>query len=160
MSAEKSNRESSFKGKGPGFLVAKGRFVAPSESDLKRLMSEDGVKTNDSRIPELKNKIDHERHVLEKKHVKDLSSAIMMAILNNGSASIRCIGKDATYNAVKAMSIAHSNCLPKGIELVFTTSFTHGNLGNLRNDHHVSDVTAIVFSVESRSSKPSELKQE
>jgi len=144
-----SIRSSSFKERegDPGFLVAKGRFTAPSEGSLKKLMRA-SVSTTDARIPELKRKIDDERRHLEKKHVKDLASAVFMAVSNHGYATIRCIGRNANYNAVKAMSIANGYCATKGIRLSFTPSFDQGNLGALRNEQHVDNVTAIVFTLE------------
>jgi stage V sporulation protein SpoVS len=145
-----SVRSSSFKEKegDPGFLVAKGRFATPSESALKKLMRDPMLTTGDPRIPELKRKIDDERRHLEKKHVKDLASAIFMAVSNHGYATIRCIGRNANYNAVKAMSIANGYCATKGIRLTFTPSFDQGNLGVLRNEQHVDNVTAIIFTLE------------
>lgn len=151
-------RSSSFKEKDgdPGFLVAKGRFAAPSEAELKKLMKS-GVKTNDPRIPELKRQIDDERRQLEKKHVKDLASATFMAISNHGYATIRCIGRNASYNAIKAMTIANGYCATKGIRLTFTPSFDQGNLGMLRNEQHVDNVTAIIFTLEGyKTSEPTE----
>ncbi len=143
------SRPSSFKEKegDPGFLVAKGRFVAPSESDLKTLMRS-SVATTDPRIPDLKRKIDDERRHLEKKHVKDLASAVFMAVSNHGYATIRCIGRNANYNAIKAMSIANGYCATKGIRLTFTPSFDQGNIGALRSHQHVDNVTAIIFTLE------------
>lgn len=142
-------RSSSFKEKegDPGFLVAKGRFAAPSEDELKKLMRA-SVPTTDPRIPELKHRIDDERRHLEKKHVKDLASAIFMAVSNHGYATIRCIGRNANYNAIKAMSIANGYCATKGIRLSFTPSFDQGNLGVLRSEQHVDNVTAIIFTLE------------
>jgi stage V sporulation protein SpoVS len=151
-------RSSSFKEKegDPGFLVAKGRFLAPSENELKQLLKGE-VKTNDPRIPELKRKIDDERHQLEKRHVKDLASAVFMAISNHGYATIRCIGRNANYNAIKAMTIANGYCVTKGIRLTFTPSFDQGNLGMLRNEQHVANVTAIIFTLEGyKTSDPAE----
>lgn len=154
----KITRSSSFKEKegDPGFLVAKGRFMAPSEKELKQLMK-GGVQTTDPRIPELKQRIDDERRQLEKKHVKDLASAVFMAISNHGYATIRCIGRNANYNAIKAMTVANGYCATKGIRLTFTPSFDQGNLGGLRNDQHVNNVTAIIFTLEGfKTSEPAE----
>lgn len=131
----------------PGFLVAKGRFSCQSERNLQELLRS-GTKTDDPRILDLKCQIDDERSVLEKKHVKDLASAIFMAVTNHGYATIRCIGRNATYNACKAMAIARGYCYSKGVDLRFGPSFDEGNLGNLRNDAHVKNVTALVFTLE------------
>ena len=103
----------------PGFLVAKGRFNVP----------------------------DSERATAEKNHVHKLANAIFMAISNHGYANIRCIGRNAAYNAIKAIAVAKGPLAPKGITLLWDVSFEDGNLGELRNKEHVSEVTALVFSV-------------
>lgn len=161
-STTKSGRSTTFKEKesDPGFLVAKGRFVSLFEKDLQSLLRS-GVRTDDDRIITLKDKIDSERRDLEKKHVKELASAIFMAVMNHGYATIRCIGRNATYNACKAMAIARGNCYTKGVKLNFGPTFDEGNLGQLRNSSHVENVTALVFSVESFSDiKPDTENQE
>jgi len=119
---KKNTRTSSFKEKesDPGFLVAKGRFNGASENDLRDA---------------------------ERTHVKSLASAIFMAMQNCGYANIRAVGRNATYNAIKAIAIAKSYCAPKGIELCWDVSFDEGNLGALRNQSHVSTVTAMLFSL-------------
>ena len=144
-----ANRSSSFKEKegDPGFLVAKGRFTTPSERELQALVHS-GVKTDDPRIFDLKKHVDSERRVLEKKHVKDLASAIYMAVSNHGYATIRCIGRNAAYNANKAIAVATGYCATKGIKLTFGLSFDEGNLGMLRHEGHVENVTALVFTLE------------
>lgn len=131
----------------PAFLVAKGKFSSRLENELQELLRS-GARTDDRRIPDLKNQIDDERHELEKKHVKDLSNAIVMALTNHGRATIRCIGRSAVYNACKAMAIARGKCYSKGIDLRFGPSFDEGNLGKLRNSAHVTNVTALVFTLE------------
>lgn len=143
-------KNSTFKGKesDPGFLAAKGRFFTPSENRLKQLISS-GTTTSDPRISDLKNQIDQERSALEKKHVKDLSSAIVRSLTNYGYATLRCIGRNAAYNACKAIAIARGHCAAKGIELRFSLSFDEGNLGELRDKTHVENVTALVFTLES-----------
>jgi len=103
----------------PGFLVAKGRFYGA----------------------------DDERKEAEKTHVHKLSSAIFMALSNHGYAKIRAVGARAVYNANKAIAEASSHCAPKGIELVWKVAFDEGNIGELRDPSHVSNVTAMVFDV-------------
>lgn len=123
LSDSKPARTSSFKEKesDPGFLVAKGKFNPRHENDDVR--------------------------EAEKAHVKSLASAIFMAMSNCGYANIRAVGRNATYNAIKAIAIAKSYCAPKGIELCWDVSFDEGNLGALRNQNHVSTVTAMLFSL-------------
>jgi len=103
----------------PGFLVAKGRFNGELE----------------------------EQKVAEKIHVKKLANAIFMALQNHGYADVRAVGRNATYNAVKALTIASGYCKPKNVDLVFQSSFDEGNLGVLRNKTHIQNVTAMLFSV-------------
>jgi stage V sporulation protein SpoVS len=130
-----------------GFLVAKGRFISSFESQLEALVQQ-GISTTDSRIYELKKKCDNERKFLEKKHVKQLSFAILESISKFGVAVIRCIGKEASYNASKAIAIATNKSLVDNqIKLNVDISFDEGNLGSLRKDSHVKNVTAILYTV-------------
>ena len=149
---ETVRKPSSFQEKAgdPGFLVAKGRFHTAADKELKRLISE-GVATSDPRLPALRKNIDSERRFAEKKHVKTLASAIFMAVSNHGYATIRCIGRNACYNASKAIAIATGYCATKGVNLQFGISFDEGNLGSLRQQQHVANVTALVFALEGHS---------
>ena len=104
----------------PGFLVAKGRFLENNEADRKRE---------------------------EKLHVKKLASAIFMALTNHGYANIRAIGPFANYNAIKAYIIATGYCISRGIDLCFTVSFDEGNIGPYRDNAHVDNVVATVYSI-------------
>ena len=110
----------SFHGKtnDPGFLVAKGRFSGNSNEEIRKATKE---------------------------HIKSLASAIFMAMSNHGYATIRAIGERATYNAVKAITIASGYLAPKDVELVWQSFFDEGNLGSLRSNEHVETVTAMVF---------------
>lgn len=131
----------------PAFLVAKGRFNCDSELELHDLLR-DGVKSNDPRIIDLKNKIDEERNFLERKHVKNLANAIFKVVSTHGHVNIRCIGRNAVYNACKAMAIARGHAYSCGLDLLFSPTFNEGNLGQLQNSHHVENVTAMVFSLQ------------
>lgn len=104
----------------PGFLVAKGRFSGETDSDQRRQ---------------------------EKQHIKKLARAIFMAMTNHGYATVRAVGRNATYNASKAIAITSGYCKPKGIDICFEVSFDEGNLGPMRSDHHVSTVTALLFTL-------------
>lgn len=114
--------ETSFKSKSedPGFLVAKGRFSAQS--------------------PE-------ERDKKEKDHRSKLANAIYMAITNHGYANVRAIGTSAIANAVRAITLATERCRKKGIALMWDTVIDKGNLGPMRQESHVKDVTAYEFRI-------------
>lgn len=130
-----------------GFLVAKGRFISSYEEELEQLVRQ-GVPTTDQRIFDLKQKCDSERKLLEKKHVKQLSFAILESVQKYGVAVIRCIGKDASYNASKAIAIATNKALIEHQQnLYIDISFDEGNLGSLKKEGHVKNVTAIVYRV-------------
>jgi stage V sporulation protein SpoVS len=103
----------------PGFLVAKGNF-----------QSGDQIQTDQ-----------------EKAHIKSLASAIFMSIVNHNYARVRAVGKIASYNALKAITIASGYCKPKGIDLCWQPYFTEGNIGDLKDSRHVFNVTAIMFNV-------------
>jgi stage V sporulation protein SpoVS len=103
----------------PGFLVAKGKFFGDEK--------------------EQKNK--------EKIHVKKLASAIFMACVNHGYATIRTVGPFASYNASRAIAIASGYCASKGIELCFNVHFDEGNIGQIRREGHVENVNALKYSV-------------
>ena len=107
-----------FKSDDPGFLVAKGRFRGKNDDDIRQ----------------------HERE-----HVKSLASAIFMAMTNHGYANIRSVGRNAAYNANKAIAIASGHCKVKGIDVCYEIVFDEGNLGPIRNNDHVKSVTALLF---------------
>lgn len=134
------NRTSTFREKesDPGFLVAKGKFRSSIE--------EEGPKDGETQ-ESYGRRVHEEQRNLERNHVKNLASAIFMAMSNCGYANIRAVGRNATYNAIKAIAVAKSYCAPKGIELCWDVSFDEGNLGALRNKNHVSTVTAMLFSL-------------
>jgi stage V sporulation protein SpoVS len=137
---KKDHRTSSFREKesDPGFLVAKGKF----NSQIEKQGPQQGE------TPDLfQRRVYDDQRALERAHVKNLASAIFMAMSNCGYANIRAVGRNATYNAIKAIAIAKSYCAPKGIELCWDVSFDEGNLGALRNKNHVSSVTAMLFSL-------------
>lgn len=103
----------------PGFLVAKGRFKGSSEEKVR----------------------------LEKDHRSKLSNAIFMAISNHGYATVRAIGTFAIANAVRAITVATERCRKKGISLLWESIVDKGNLGPMRSDSHVSDVSAYLFRI-------------
>ena len=103
----------------PGFLVAKGKFFGTEQ----------------------------EKKEKEKIHVKKLASAIFMACVNHGYATIRTVGPFASYNASRAIVIASGYCASKGIELCFNVHFDEGNLGQIRQEGHVENVNALKYSV-------------
>jgi len=103
----------------PAFLVAKGVFHGTSEEKTKK----------------------------EKTHVNQLSNAILTTIANHGHVNVRTIGKSATANAVKAITIATATCALNGIKLYWESVFDKGNLGKMENESHVQDVSAVVFKV-------------
>lgn len=133
-------RSSTFQEKGsdPGFLVAKGKFRSKAE--------EEGILEGES-TADYEGRIHDEQRLLERNHVKNLASAIFMAMSNCGYANVRAVGRNATYNAIKAIAVAKSYCAPKGIEICWDVSFDEGNLGALRNKAHVPGVTAMLFSL-------------
>ena len=114
-------RVESFKPKSedPGFLVAKGRFSGSSE----------------------------EKEKSEKDHRNKLSNAIFMAISNHGYATVRAIGTFAIANAVRAITVATERCRKKGIGLMWESVVDKGNLGPMRSENHVRDVTAYSFRI-------------
>ena len=81
-----------------------------------------------------------------KKYIKKLASATFMCLRNVGHCEMRCIGRDAVYNAVKAMIIANGYCAQSGAEIMFSPSFDEGNIGVLK-ENQVQNVTAIKFTV-------------
>ena len=70
-----------------------------------------------------------------------------MAISNHGYASVRAIGTFAIANAVRAITVATERCRKKGIGLMWEVVVDKGNLGPMRSDNHVRDVTAYSFSI-------------
>lgn len=93
-----------------------------------------------------------------KRYVKKLASATFMCLTNYGHCEMRCVGKDAVYNAIKAMIIANGYCAQRGAEIMFCPSFDEGNIGNLK-ENQVENVTAIKFTVKDyNASKLSELE--
>lgn len=103
----------------PGFLVSKGRFSGSPEEKAK----------------------------LEKDHRSKLSNAVFMAISNHGYATIRAIGTFAIANAVRAITVATERYRKKGIDLMWESVVDKGNLGPMRSDGHVRDVTAYLFRI-------------
>ena len=103
----------------PGFLVAKGRFSGTPE----------------------------ERDIKEKDHRSKLSNAIYMAISNHGYATVRSIGTNAIANAVRSITSATDRCRKKGIDLKWESVIDRGNLGPMRDNKHVQDVTAYLFRI-------------
>jgi stage V sporulation protein SpoVS len=96
----------------------------------------------------------------QKKYIKRLASATFMCLSNYGYCEMRCVGKDAVYNAVKAMIVANGYCAQRGAEIMFSPSFDEGNIGVLK-ENQVENVTAIKFSVKDyNTSKLNELKSE
>lgn len=97
--------------------------------------------------------------IQQKQYVKKLASATFMCLANHGHCEMRCVGKDAVYNAVKAMIIANGYCAQRGAEIMFSPSFDEGNIGEL-GKNHVENVTAIKFSVKDyNSAKIDEMKE-
>lgn len=146
----------------PGFLVAKGRFRPEVERERSEVFakrdamlrgglspaSEEVIQLT-NQIDSLNKKIDAERDALEKTHVKKLASAVVMSLNSHGYVNIRAVGRSATYNAVKAIAIASSRWQGSSPEPKWSISFNQGNLGSLRNKHHVQEVTAMLFHGES-----------
>lgn len=154
---EKSFRDSK---QDPGFLVAKGRFVSPVEQHRDQIFRQrddllrDGHAGDSPDVIELTRQIDTmdkqidaDRRQKERDHVKNLASAVFMAMSRHGYANIRAVGRNANYNAVKSIAIASGYCKDKGIDLCFDICFDEGNLGALRNKHHVTSVTAMMYSL-------------
>lgn len=83
--------------------------------------------------------------ILEKTHVKKLAAAMFMAMSNHGYAKIRCIGARAQSNALKAYILAKGYCMQRGVEPCVDAYYEEGNLGPIRSEGHVSDVTAMVI---------------
>jgi len=95
-----------------------------------------------------------------KRYVKKLASAAFMCLTNYGHCEMRCVGKDACYNAIKAMIVANGYCAQRGAEVMFSPSFDEGNIGSLRDDH-VQNVTAIKFTIKDyNTAKLAELEKE
>jgi len=95
-----------------------------------------------------------------KKYVKKLASAAFMCLTNYGHCEMRCVGKDAVYNAVKSMIVANGYCAQRGAEIMFSPSFDEGNIGELKSDH-VANVTAVKFTIKDyNTSKLDELQGE
>ncbi len=103
----------------PGFLVAKGRFSGSPEEKTKH----------------------------EKDHRNKLSNAIFMSISNHGYATVRAIGTFAIANAVRSITVATERCQKKGIGLMWESVVDKGNLGPMRSENHVRDVTAYSFRI-------------
>jgi hypothetical protein len=68
-----------------------------------------------------------------------------MAMSNHGYAKIRCVGARAQSNALKACIQAKGFCMQRGIEPCFDAYYEAGNLGPIRSEGHVKDVTAMVI---------------
>lgn len=79
-------------------------------------------------------------------HVKKLADAIFMTTMNTGDVSVRAIGKDANYNAVKAIQRAIERCSSQNVHLFFTMKKTHGDISKKGvQGNHVSDVTGYEY---------------
>jgi len=103
----------------PTFLVAKGRFSGKDEY----------------------------RFAQEKEHISKLSDAIFMAINKHGYAQIRAIGARAIANAVRAITNVTERCKKRNVRLLWESVVEKGNLGPIRNEGHVSDVVAYLFTI-------------
>jgi stage V sporulation protein SpoVS len=119
---EEAPRIETFKKKDedPGFLVAKGRFSGVT-------------------LEEKQNK--------EKDHRSKLANAIYMAMRNHGYATIRSIGTNAIANAVRSITMATERCHNRGVSLAWESVVETGNLGHIRSEDHVQDVTAYCFKI-------------
>ena len=117
------NEKMTFKkaGEDPGFLVARGRF----KGDNKEVRDDQ-----------------------EKEHRSKLANAIYMSIMNHGYANVRAVGSNAIANAVRAVTSATERCSKKNIHLYWGSSVDKGNLGPLRQEGHVQDVTAYTFKLQ------------
>lgn len=115
-------KSSTFKNKNddPGFLVAKGRFHGDS-----------------SEVRESK----------EKEHRDKLANAIYMAIKHHGYASVRAIGTRAIANAVRSITSASDKLRNQGVSLSWESIIEKGNLGPVREEGHVKNVSAYCFRV-------------
>lgn len=132
-----------------GFLVAKGRFVSHYQRELESLLAQ-GVSTTDNRIYELKQQCDKERKNLEKIHVKQLAFAIVESVKKHNIAIVRCIGRDACYNASKSIAIALNKFMTQYQAILnVEICFDEGNLGTLQKEGHVQNVTALLYKVKS-----------
>lgn len=79
-------------------------------------------------------------------YTKKLASAVYACLANYGYCEMRCVGKDAVYNAVKSIIQTNGVCAQQGAEIMFNVSYDVGNIGELK-ENHVKDVTAIKFTV-------------
>lgn len=143
----------------PAFLVAKGRFDVPAQTELtnildrcKHLILVDGLKPDHPDIKLLQEKakqaeqrIEAEQKLAERRHIKKLASAVSMAIMHHGRATLRSVGQRASYNAQKAVAIATEYCEQKGIEICSKHEFDSGNIGTLQETSHAQNVTAMLL---------------
>lgn len=143
------------------FLVAKGKFIVPAQNELKRilddcrfLIQEKGmmlhhpqIKDLKARATEIEKKILVEQREAEDLHVKKLSKAVYMAIKDQGNAVVRAIGREANYNAQKAIGRAKDICKNKNIDIWMQVGCDTGNIGALQEEGHCKNVTAYVWSV-------------
>jgi len=116
-------KKMSFKeaGEDPGFLVARGRFNGETKE---------------------------KRESQEKSHRSKLANAIYMSIMNHGYANIRAVGSNAIANAVRSITSTTERCFKKNIYLYWGISVDKGNLGPLRQEGHVHNVTAYTFKLQ------------
>lgn len=91
----------------------------------------------------------------EKKHVKNLAARVVNAMTDHGHVTVRSIGKNATYSALKAIEMASFTCGKNGLKLWWSIRREQGNLGPLRGSNHVSNVSAYVFHVQDFSAESS-----
>ena len=110
----------------PGFLVAKGRFFGKTKK---------------------------QRDENQEIHIKKLGSAIVKSMEHNGYAKVRSVGKRAHLSALYAIENAVETCDERGIELFWSLKKDKGNIGELRNEKHVVDVEAFLFSLGTFNSK-------
>ena len=104
----------------PAFLVAKGRFSG------NKLQKRNG----------------------REEHVDKLAKAILKVIANHGYAHVRSVGIYARLNAMDAIEQAATLCrLNTGLRLYNEVKRERGNIGELRDQDHIQDVDAWIFTV-------------
>jgi len=82
-----------------------------------------------------------------RKHIDELANAIFKSMSKHGYATVRSIGPNATYAAIRAIAEASKVCKEHSVEIVWNVACERGNLGPLRNNAHVSNVMAMVFQI-------------
>ena len=72
----------------------------------------------------------------------------MESVKKHNVAVIRCIGRDACYNASKSVAIALNKFMTQHQTLLnVEICFDEGNLGLLKKESHVQNVTALLYKV-------------